>query len=141
MKIFTDPFVLHSRAMLRLLTALILAVIVVFLCLFFTMETEKDLRDKIKQESARIEILQEPLAEITEELRQIRREIELITKKELDRQGKAAVMDLNVKAYELAEKLEKSRVKIKIHQKELNEKQEKLEEMSRKSFFERLLRR
>jgi hypothetical protein len=141
MKFITDPFFLHYRAMLKLLTALVLAVIAVFLYLFFTMETEKALRDEIDRGSARIEILQNPMAEIKEEIRRIRKEIELLTQKELDRQGKAAVMDLNVKAFELAEKLEKAQIAIKVHQKQLNENQKKLEEMKQKSFFRRLLRR
>ena len=50
-------------------------------------------------------------------------------------------MDLRVKAFELAEKLEKAQVVIKIHQKALDENQKKLEEMKQKSFFERILRR
>jgi hypothetical protein len=141
MRFITDPFVLHYRAMLRLLTVLVLAVIAVFLYLFFTMETERDLQEKIDRGSARIESLQAPLPEIKEELWQIRKEIQGITQTELTRQGKAAVMDLNVKAFELAEKLEKAQLDINLHQKELHEDQKKLEEMKLKSFFERILRR
>ena len=141
MKFITNPFVLHYRAMLRLLTALVLAVIAVFTYLFFTMETEKGLQEKIDQSSARIESLQTPLPEIKEELWQIRKEIGRITQKELTRQGKAAVMDLNVKAFELTEKLEKAYVEIKIHQKSLDENHKKLEELKKKPFFERILRR
>jgi hypothetical protein len=141
MKFITDPFVLHYRAMLKLLTVLILAVIAVFLYLFFTMETEKGLQENIDRGNARIESLQTPLPEIKEEIWQIRKEIERITQKELTRQGKAAVMDLNVKAFELAENLEKAQLDIKIHQKELYENQKQLEEMKQKSFFERILRR
>ncbi len=141
MKFITDPFVLHYRTMLKLLTVLILAVIAGFLYLFFTMETEKGLQENIDRGSARIESLQRPLPEVKEELRQIRKEIERITQKELTRQGKAAVMDLNVKAFELAEKLEKAQLDIKIHQKELYENQKQLEEMKQKSFLERILRK
>jgi uncharacterized coiled-coil DUF342 family protein len=141
MKLITDPFVLHYRGMLRLLTALVLAIIAVFLYLFFTMETEKGLNEKIDRGSVRIESLQTPLPEIKEELWQIRKEIERIPQKELSRQDKAAVMDLNVKAFELAEKLEKAQLEINIHQKELDENQKQLEEMKQKPFFQRILRR
>jgi len=141
MKFITDPFVLHYRAMLRLLTALVLAVIAVFFYLFFTMETEKCLQEKIDRGRSRIESLEAPLPEIKEEVWQIRKEIGNITKKELTRQGKAAVMDLNVKAFELAEKLERAQVEIKILQKALDENRKKLEKLKQKSFFERLLRR
>ncbi|MCD4717627.1 MAG: hypothetical protein K8R45_12930 [Desulfobacterales bacterium] len=141
MKFFTDPFVLHYRAMLRLLTALILAVIASFLYLFFTMDTEKGVQKNIDRGNARIESLRTPLPEIKEELWQIRKEIERIPQKELTRQGKAAVMDLNVKAFELAEKLEKAKLDIKIHENELYENQKQLEEMKHKSFFARILRR
>jgi len=141
MKFITDPFVLHYRAMLKLLTVLVLAVIAVFLYLFFTMETEKGLQEKIDRSRAHIESLQTPLSEIKEEVWQIRKEIGRITQKELTRQGKAAVMDLNVKAFALTEKLGKAHIEIKIHQKALDENQKKLEEMKQKSFFERILRR
>jgi len=140
-KLITDPFVLHYRAMLKLLTVLVLAVIAVFLYLFFTMETEKGLQEKIDRNRSQIESIQSPFPEIREELWQIRKQIELITQKELTRQGKAAVMDLNVKAFGLAEKLEKAQIEINIHQKALNENQKKLEEMKQKSFFKRILRR
>lgn len=141
MKFITDPFVLHYRAMLKLLAVLVLAVIAVFLYLFFTMETEKGLQEKIDRVSARIESLRTPLPAIKEELWQIRKEIERISQKELTRQGKSAVMDLNVRAFELAQKLEKAQIGIKVDQKELDENQKKLEEMKQKSFFERILRR
>jgi hypothetical protein len=123
MKFITDPFVLHYRAMLKLLTVLVLAVIAVFSYLFFTMETEKGLQEKIDRGRSQIESIQSPFPEIKEELWQIRKQIERATQKELTRQGKAAVMDLNVKAFELAEKLEKAQVEIKIRQKALDENQ------------------
>jgi len=141
MKFITNPFVLHYRAMFRLLIVLVLLVIAVFLYLFFTMETEKGLAEKIDRGSARIESLQKPLPKIKGELWQIRKEIERITQEELTRQGKAAVMDLNVKAFELAERIEKAQLDIKIYQKELDENQRELEEMKKKSFFKRILRR
>ncbi len=141
MKFITDPFVLHYRSMFKVLTVLVLVVIAVFLYLFFTMETEKDLREKIDRGSARIESLQTPLPEIKKELRQIRKEIERIAQKELTRQGKATVMDLNVKAFELTEKLEKAQIDIKVHQEELSKNQKALEELKQKSFFKRVLRR
>lgn len=141
MRFITDPFVLHYRLMIKLLVVMVLTGLAVFSYLFFTMETEKGLQEKIDRASAQIESIQSPLPEIKEELWQIRKQIERATQKELTRQGKAAVMDLNVKAFELAEKLEKAQVVIKIHQKALDENQKKLEEMKQKSFFERILRR
>ena len=141
MKFITDPFVLHYRAMLRLLTVLFLTVIAVFAYLFFTMETEKGLQEKIDRSRAQIESVGTALPEIKEELWQIRKEIGRITQKELSRQGKAVVMNLNVKAFKLTEKLEKAHIEIKIHQKALDENQKRLDELKQKSFFERILRR
>jgi chromosome segregation ATPase len=137
----TDPFVAHSRAILKVCAVLLLVFIVAFGYLFFTMETEKEVVERIEKAKAQIESLQAPLPEIKEELWDIRKQIENIAQKELTRQEKAEVLDLNVKAFDLAEKLEKARVEMHMIQKRLDKDVQSLGEIKQKGFFDRILRR
>jgi hypothetical protein len=135
------PVTALSRVFLKILLILAFFCIVALGYLFFTMETEKGILEEIEQNRSSIKESEAVLLPTREELKQIREQISNIRQKELDRDGEIEVMDLNVKAFELAERQEKAEAKIKLQQKMLEDNIKKLEEMKQKSFLKQLLRR
>jgi len=129
------------RIALKILALIVLICLATFSYLFFTMETEKDLQEKIQQSKSIIQSSQNDLAPLREELAQIRKDIGILAQREMDGQEKTMVMDLNLRGFQLSEKQQGIEVRINIHQKAMQENLDKLEVMKKKSLFERLVRR
>jgi len=107
------------------------------LCLFITMETEKDLSKKIALTKTQIRLSQEAFDRIDEKLQQVWEEkIESIKHKN----PQTKIIEMQLKIYELEEAQEKIRDEINIPKKALEEYLKKLEEVKRKSFLQRFLR-
>jgi hypothetical protein len=124
----------------KILALLLLICLIPFLYLFFTMETEKDLSTKIRQDSTYISSKQTDLSRINEEMKAIREEIKRIKKiRDRSSQEKIGLMDLNLKVYKLIEEQEKAQNDIRSKERAMEESRRKLEEMKQKTFMERLL--
>jgi len=132
--------VLGSTALIKTLKIFGLLIIVSltgFLCLFITMETEKDLSKKIALTKTQIRLSQEAFDRIDEKLQQVWEEkIESIKHKN----PQTKIIEMQLKIYELEEAQEKIRDEINIPKKALEEYLKKLEEVKRKSFLQRFLR-
>jgi hypothetical protein len=108
--------------------------------LFITMESEKGLINKIEEIRTLIQSSEAALSNINDEVKQIQKLIDNIREGELNRQDGIELMDLNLEAYKLAEEQQQALIKVMIQKKTLEERLKRLDEMNRKSFFERLVR-
>lgn len=130
-----------SSIVFRVFVGLLLICSGAFVYLYATMESEEDIREAIEQSQARIQELESTLPEISGEIQQIKKQIEAANMDELTREEKARIMDLNVKAFDLGEKLDKLQVELKMRQQALEEDHRRLKTIREKSFLQRLLRR
>jgi cell division protein FtsB len=112
-----------------------------FVYLLVTMEREPALLAEMSKSEALIRSQRAIIASLEKEKSEINRQIEELRQKGEDRQDKIAIMDLNVRAHGLEEKQSKSEVEIANLEEQINKDRAKVEEIHRKSFIQRLLRR
>jgi len=140
LKFVLQAIIATSKVGFKLAVTLILMGIIVFSYLYFTMESEKGLVEKIEQSQVKIRIAQEKLSKVNKELEEIREEIAGIREDEANRRDEITVMDLNLKVYKLSEERQKARIEADMEQDILEKNQKSLEEMQQKSFLEKLLK-
>ena len=120
---------------------LVLVFFIAFSFLAVTMETEKHLLKEIEQISTHIQSSRTAISYVREEAKKIQKEIDSIRAKESSRQNEIELIDLNLKAFNLAEELQKRLIEVNIQEKTKEEKLRELDEMRHKSLLARLIRR
>jgi flagellar biosynthesis chaperone FliJ len=129
-----------SSLTIKFVVLLILASLLPFSYLLFTMETEKDLLQEISRIETSLKSEQDVLAQLVAEKAAIQRQIETIRNEDMSRQAKIDVMDLNVKVHDLDGKLQQVQIRIDVDEAEIDERQRRLEGVRTKSFLKRLLK-
>ena len=128
-----------SKFAVKILALFLVICLIPLAYLFFTMDSEKDLSEKILKDRAFLSSKQADLSRVNEEIEAIREEIKRIKKiRDRSSQEKIGLMDLNLKFYNLAEEQEKTENAIRSRERALEENRRKLEEMQQKTFTERL---
>jgi hypothetical protein len=120
---------------------LVLLFLIAFSFLAATMETEKHLLKEIEEISIHIQSGRTAISHVSEEAKKIQKEIDSIRAKESSRQKEIELIDLNLKAFNLAEELQKRLIEVKIQEKTKEEKLRELDEIRQKSLLARLIRR
>lgn len=125
----------------RIILAVILVAIFSFVCLFLTMESEDVLLKSIRNDRASLEEERDTLGRQKREHKEIREKIKSLAKKNLTREGKIQLLDLSVEERKIKELIDKTVLSIEASEKGIAEKHKKIEEIRKKSFFQKLLRR
>ena len=131
------------RFTVRLFALLFAICILTFCVLYFSMEKEDELRASMNQTESLIESDQEKVSEINGELKEIKAQIEEMEHKggDASRTTKIELMDLNLKLYDLQEEKKQLSADLELLTNQLERNRSKLNEMKRKDFWQRLLRR
>jgi hypothetical protein len=109
--------------------------------LYMTMETEEKYLKQIRKIDALILPQSEIIAKCNREIGEISRQVESIRERSETRQSLMQVMDLNVKIDGLSVTRQEAEVKINLYENDRIEKKEKLEQVRKKPFMDRLFRR
>ena len=112
-----------------------------FVYLSFTMEREDVLLSSIKDDLAFVEEQKGTLRRQRQEYREIRENIKSLQGKELARGGKIELLNLSKKEREITEFIDTTLVAIENKEREIAEKNKKIEEIRKKSFLQKLVRR
>jgi len=135
---YLSPFAPIPR---KVILAALTVAFIGFGYLFFTMESEDALIQSIKDDVAFLQTQEKVLSAKKEEHREIKEEIKNRDKQNLDRKDKIELLSLSVEERKIAEFIEKTAVSIEKREKELAEKNKRLEELQKKSFFRKLLKK
>ncbi len=130
-----------TRFGFKLVGFLFLVCIAVFSYLFVTMESEGPLLEKIEQSRANIRSAQANFSRTSDEIKDIQKRIADIGYYESNRLDKIEIMSLNLKVYKFTEEQQKTQIAMDIEEKALEKNLKKIEEMKRKTFLQRLLRK
>jgi len=133
-----SPFVSHGG---RIVLAAMLAAVFSFCYLYLTMESEDALLGSIRDDLAYIEKQKDALRRQRQEYREIRENIKSLEKNELTRQDKIEFLNLSKREREIGELMDETMISIEEREKGVAEKNKKIEEIRKKSFFQRLVRR
>ena len=133
-----SPFAPVPRKII--LAALTIAAIA-FGYLFFTMESEDALVQGIKDDLAHLETERQALAGKQKEHKDIQAQIKVLDKIDLNRKDKIKLLSLTVEEGKLRESIEKTTVAVEKWERELKDKNMKLEELRKKPFLQKLLKR
>ncbi|MBN2060216.1 MAG: hypothetical protein JW882_07350 [Deltaproteobacteria bacterium] len=109
--------------------------------LFFTLESDSEIQKKINTIEAHIRGQEEIISGLESEKSILMDDIKQIEKKDLLRGEKIEVLDLKVKVHSVDEKIQAAETEIEQYKEEISAERNRLEEIKRKSFMERLLRR
>lgn len=135
---YLSPFAPIPR---KVILAALAVAFIGFGYLFFTMESEDALIQSIKYDVAFLQTQEKVLSAKKEEHREIKAEIKNRDKQNLNRKDKIDLLTLSVEEQKIAEFIEKTAVSIEKREKELAEKNKRLEELQKKSFFRKLLKK
>lgn len=125
----------------RIVLAALLVTIFAFVYLFLTMESEDVLLKSIKNDRASIEKQKDTLGSQRKEYEEIRGKIKSLDKKKLSREDKIQRLNLSMEERKIKDLIDKTMLSIETREKEIAEKRKKIEEIRKKSFFQKLLRR
>lgn len=123
-----------------ILPALVVAILA-FVYLFLTMESEEVWLSSIQDDLAFIEKQRDTLRRQTQEYRQIRAKVKSFERKELVSQRKIEFLNLSKEERRIKELLDKTAISIETRERAIAEKNKKVEEIRKKPFFQKLLRR
>jgi septal ring factor EnvC (AmiA/AmiB activator) len=129
------------RLIFKVIVFLLIIALGPFVYLLVTMDREPALLNEVSKNQALIRSHREIIASLEKEKSELTRQIEELRRKEEDRQDKIAIMELEVRAHGLDEKRSKSEVEIANLDEEIKEDKAKVEEIHKKPFIQRLLRR
>jgi len=135
---YLSPFAPIPRKVI--LAALTIALIG-FGYLFFAMESEDALIQSIRDDAAFLQTQKKMLSGKRQEHREIKAKIKILDKKNLSRKDKIELLRLLVEEGKIGEFIEKTAVSIEKKEKELAGKNKRLEELQKKSFFQKLLKK
>lgn len=135
---YLSPFAPIPR---KVILAALAVAFIGFGYLFFTMESEDALIQSIKDDGAFLQTQEKVLSAKKGEHREIKAEIKILDKQNLNRKDKIKLLSLSVEEGRIAEFIEKTAVSIEKREKELAGKNKRLEELQKKSFFRKLLKK
>jgi len=135
---YLSPLVSNTA---RIILAALLVTIFVFVYLFLTMESEDVLLKSIKNDRAFIEKQKDTLGRQRKEYEEIREKIKSFEKKKIGREDEIQRLDLSMEERKIKDLIDKTMLSIETREKEIAEKRKKIEEIRKKSFFQKLLRR
>ncbi len=125
----------------RIILAAILVIILSFVYLSLTMESENVVLKSIKNDLAYIEKQKDILSKQSQEYKEIREKIKPFDQAEMDREDKIEWLNLSMKERKNRVLIEQIIFSIETREKKIAEKNKKVEEIRKKSFFQKLLRR
>ena len=125
----------------KIIIAVLAIAAVVFGYLFFTMESEDELVKGIKSDLAHLETERQALTVKQKEYEDIQAQIKALDKAGLNRKDKIKLLSLTVEEGKLRESIEKTTVAVEKWERELEDKNKKLEELRKKPFLQKLLKR
>ena len=125
----------------KLILAVILILILSFVYLFVTMESEDALVTSINRDITSIQTQKDALAKLRKDYEEATRTINALRKKKLSRNAKIQLLDLSTKSKKLKERIDNSVLPIEKKENELTDKKKRLEELRRKSFIQKLFKR
>ena len=124
----------------KIILAVIIVLILSFVYLYVTMESEDALVTSINTDIASIQTVKVTLAKQRKEYQDITRNINALKKKKLSRDAKIQLLNLSTESKKVKERIDKSALSIEKKEKELTDKKKRLEELRRKSFIQKLLK-
>jgi len=125
----------------RIVLAAILVIICSFFYLFFTMESEDIVLKSIKNDLSYIEKQNEILAKQRKEYNEIREKMKSFNQAEMSREEKIEWLNLSLEERKSRVNMEQIMFAIETRKKKIGEKNKKVEEIRKKSFFKKLLKR
>ncbi|MBC8461695.1 MAG: hypothetical protein H8D67_27300 [Deltaproteobacteria bacterium] len=127
----------------RVILAAILVAIFSFVYLSLTMESEDVLLKSIKDDLSYIEAQKDAIGKHRQEYEEIKKKLKVFDQgnRELIRQDTIEMLSLSSEESKIRELIEKTLFSIETKEKEIAEKNKKVEEIRKKSFFQKLLRR
>jgi hypothetical protein len=125
----------------RIVLAAILVIIFSFVYLSFTMESEDVVLKSIKKDLSYIEKQNDILEKQKQEYNKISKKIKSFAQAEMSREEKIEWLNLSIKERKSRVLIEQIMLTIETSKKKIAEKNKKIEEIRKKSFFQKLLRR
>ncbi len=125
----------------RIVLAAILVIIFSFVYLSFTMESEDVVLKSIEKGLSYIEKQNDMLAKQRQEYNEITEKIKSFDQAEMSREDKIQWLNLSIKEKKSRVDIEQIMLSIEISKQKIAEKNKKVEEVRKKSFFQKLLRR
>ena len=125
----------------RIVLAAILVIICSFFYLFFTMESENVVLKSIKNDLSYIEEQNEILSKQRKEYNKISEKMKSFNQAEMSREEKIEWLNLSLEERKSRVNMEQIMLAIETSKKKIAEKNEKVEEIRKKSFFKKLLKR
>jgi hypothetical protein len=129
-----------STLTIRITSAAIAILLVVFISLFLTMDSQQDLLDKISQYQTHIQGQLAILSTTDAEKARVNEELNLIREGEYSRQEMARVLNLTLEIHEINERAFSAQAEIDTYKKRIDEMKKQIDEMNKKPFIARLLR-
>ncbi len=129
-----------STLTIRITCAAISILLVVFISLFLTMDSQQDLLDKISQYQTHIQGQLAILSTTDAEKARVNEELNLIREGEYSRQEMARVLNLTLEIHEINERAFSAQAEIDTYKKRIDEMKKQIDEMNKKPFIARLLR-
>jgi len=139
--ILIGPFRNIGQLLLKVCLCLVVILLLLFGYWFFTMQKEGDLLQGIAQDESFIRSQQAILSTLENEARQLRPRVDAMMAKGLNRQEKVELIELTDRMHSISEKRQEIEADINTREKKILEDRKKIEELQRKSFVKRLLRR
>jgi hypothetical protein len=125
----------------RIVLAAILVIIFSFVYLSYTMESEDVVLKSIKNDLSYIEKQRDILEKQRQEYNKISEKIKSFNQAEMSREDKIEWLNLSIKERKSRVLIEQIMLSIEMREKKIAEKNKKVEEIRKKSFFQKLLRR
>ena len=129
-----------SAMTVRITSIAVSILLVVFVSLFLSMESQKDLLDKISQYRTHIQGQLAIVSSTDAEKERINKELDMMGEGELSRQEKTRVLDLTLEIHEINEQALSAQAEIDAYQRRIDEMEEKIDEMNNKHIIKRLFR-
>ena len=124
----------------RITSAAFSILLVVFISLFLTMDSQQDLLDKVSQYENHIQGQLAILSRTNAEKVRINKELDMIGEGELSRQERTRALDLTLEIHEFNEEALAAQAEIDAYQRRIDEMEEKIDKMNKKPFIRRLFR-
>jgi hypothetical protein len=128
------------RLLIRLVTLCVGVVIVLFLLLFFTMENEMNLQNKIDTAQEEIQAQLQVIQNKEAQRQEVAAQIEALTKGDPSREEKLAIMELNITLHKLVEEKDQATSTVGLQEKNIQTWKDQMLDMQRKPLLKRLLR-
>jgi hypothetical protein len=132
-----------SSLVVKLAIFIIILAIGPFAYLFVSMEKEGTIQKAIDRSRTYIQTQRQAIVSLEQDRAEIAKQIEAmrLREEELNRQEKIDIMELNVKVHALDQKRHAIEVEIASHEDKIAKNRERMEEVKKKTFLQRLLRR